>query len=649
MRILFCLLACLLSASGFAQTGYNAFRWKPTATLHTVEPAYRDAGAVYITDQRIVEYAIEKNQLYIYRTVHRIVHINNDKGIESFNKIYLPFGEDNEMVDVRARTILPNGKVVELDRSNIKDLKDEDGEYKIFALEGLVKNCELEYYFTLRKPPAFFGREVLASRVPVQKARFELITPAHLIFETKSFNQLPAGQDTVMGEKRHLVIRDEMMPEMEEEKYAMYEANLKRVEYKLSYNKANSSASRLFTWEELAKKVYSIYYETTDKEKKKVAELVDGAGLKDQGSLQGKIRALESYLKKNYFSRENADGGDADDLVKAIKNKVMSERALRKLYVAAFNAAGIEFQVALAGDRSNFTIDRNFENWSVTDNFLLYFPSTRKYLAPSELEYRYPWVPPTWAGANGLFCITTTIGNFTTAMAEVRTIGMEAYEHSYLDMDVTIHLEREDTLRLDVKQMYGGYAAPNYRAPFVFLPAEEQRQVLKQLIKFGTNSENIVSSSFDNRDMDLSDPYKPFTINASVRSANLVERAGSKLIVKIGEVIGAQTEMYETRPRALPIELGYPHGLTRTIRFIIPEGYQVKNLDDLRFNEVFNDGSANTMGFAVSYTLNGSELGITVKEEYRKLAYPISQYEQFKKVINAAADFNKVALILEKK
>jgi hypothetical protein len=34
---------------------------------------------------------------------------------------------------------------------------------------------------------------------------------------------------------------------------------------------------------------------------------------------------------------------------------------------------------------------------------------------------------------------------------------------------------------------------------------------------------------------------------------------------------------------------------------------------------------------------------------YRKTNYALSQYEELRKIINAAADFNKVALVLEKK
>ena len=135
----------------FGQSTYNKFQWVPSPVLHTVDKKYEDAAAVYIADERINEYAIEKDGFFFYRTLHRIVHLNNDKGIEGFNKIYLPNDEDVVLVDVKARTILPGGKIIEMDRNNIKDLKDDDGQYKIFALEGLTKGCEVEYYFTVKK------------------------------------------------------------------------------------------------------------------------------------------------------------------------------------------------------------------------------------------------------------------------------------------------------------------------------------------------------------------------------------------------------------------------------------------------------------------------------------------------------------------
>src|SRR5687768_914107 len=106
MKSLFFLLATFFNLSIFAQSSYNPVQWSSQPKLHAVDPQYKEASAVFVLDKRQTEYIIEKDGFFVYRSVHRIVHINNDKGIEAFNKVYLPYNEGLEMVDVKARTIL---------------------------------------------------------------------------------------------------------------------------------------------------------------------------------------------------------------------------------------------------------------------------------------------------------------------------------------------------------------------------------------------------------------------------------------------------------------------------------------------------------------------------------------------------------------
>ena len=630
---------------------YTKVEWDPKPTIHTIDEKFRDEAAVFVMEKRRVEFSIDKDGFYMYKTNHRIVHVNNDKGIESFNRVYLPFDEGLEMMDVKARTILPNGKIIELDKTNIKDYKDDDGrEYKIFALDGLEKGCEIEYYYIQKKYPDFFGKDVFSFKIPVMNADFELIAPQHLVFESKSYNKFPDGRDTLIGEKRYIHITDNNIPAAEEEKYTMYRANLKRVEYKLCYNTSKNAKERLFTWNELAKKAFSLYSAINDKESKKVNDLISDIGVNETQQEKDKIKLIENYLKKNFVPREDAVGADAEDLVKVIKNKVASRKGYNRLFCALFDKANVNYQLVLAGNREDYGLDKNFENWDNAENFLFYFPMQKKFLAPVEIELRYPWIPPNWAATNGLFCKVTTIGDFKTAVAEIKPIALEDYEKNFVNMDISLEFNKDnDSLLMNVKHTYGGYAAPNYKAAFVFMPADEQKKFLKELLQFGNNSENVISSSFENKELELDDPYKPFIINAKINSAGLLEKAGGKIILKIGEMIGEQVQMYDEKARQNPVELEFPHSLIRNIEFTIPDGYTIKNLKDLNLNQSYKENEMVTMGFVSGYTQEGNKIKVTVHEDYRNIYYPLEQYDVFKKVINAAADFNKVVLVLEKK
>jgi hypothetical protein len=55
------------------------------------------------------------------------------------------------------------------------------------------------------------------------------------------------------------------------------------------------------------------------------------------------------------------------------------------------------------------------------------------------------------------------------------------------------------------------------------------------------------------------------------------------------------------------------------------------------------------MGFISSYTIEGNKLVITIHEYYKEINYAKSRAENYRKVINASADFNKVVLVIEKK
>lgn len=638
---------------GQAQDIFTKETWTDKPVIHTIDPKHLNESAVIIKDLRRMEYVDEADGLASYKTLHKIIRVNDDKGIESFNRVYLGVSDNNDIIDIKARTILPNGKIINLDRSSIKDLKDEDGSmYKIFALEGLEKGCEVEYYYTYKRPSSFFMREVIQTSVPVLEATVEIISPKRLIFETKPFNApgIESKLDTSSSSKRVLTHFQKNIASADEEKYSHYTANLQRIEYKLSYNTSRSSTERVFTWNELAKRMYEIYGSTTDKEQKKVDNLVADNKWEKLASEKEKIVAVEHYIKKNIASREDVDVEDADNIEKILKNKITSYRGIVRLYGAIYKKLGVNYQHVLVGDRQNFIVDRNFENWNNTENHLIYFPNLKKYLAPTRIEFRFPWIAPSWAATNGLFCKTTTIGNFTTAIGEVRQIPMEDYLQTANNIEADLKLNSSlDTLRVDIKQIYTGYASAIFRASFTFSSEEEQRNFLKQLVKFGTNSENIVSSKIENQDFESYTENKPFILNAEVKASELVEKAGNKILIKIGDIIGPQVEMYQEKPRQFPMELDYPHILDRKIKFTIPEGYSIKNPDDLKIDHTHKENGTPTMGFTSTYTLEGNTLTVHVHEQYRLTMYPISLYEEYKTIINAAADFNKIVLVLEKK
>lgn len=627
-------------------------QWDGKPSMHEVSSRYANEPAVVLLDKRRVEFIDDaKNEVLEYYTQHRIIHINDDHGIEYFNKVYIHFNESSDVVDVHARTILPNGRIIEFDKNTMKDIREEDGnQYKIFALEGLEKGCEIEYYFTSFIETSYFGREIIQTRIPVLGSALELVYPSRLIFETKLYNcQSDIRMDSTKTGKTIFHCSTTNIPGADEEKYSSYESNLARMEYKLSYNNAAHAGERLFTWNDLAKKIYADYSYCTEKENKAVTEMIKANGWTKLGEDELKIMAVENYVKKNFTFKQDYKSGEGNDIEQMIKTRIAGTKGISRLYGAIFRNLDVNFQFVLATDRNNYVIDKNFENWDNCDYPLLYFPKQNKYMAPTKPEYRYPLIFPSWGAANALFCKGISIGSHTTAIAEVRTIPLEDYQKSYNNVESNIELsENQDSLTIDLKLIFGGYAAANYREGFNYATAEQINGIMKELVRNMTASERIVSSDFQNMEFENENSSKPFIIHAKVRSADLLERAGNKILIKIGQAIGQQVEMYQEKPRMTPVNMEYPHIEFRKIQLTIPDGYAIKNLNDLKMDQVYKENGERTMGFSSGYEQKGNTITISIMEDYRKTFYPVSEFEDFKKIINASSDFNKVVLVLEK-
>ena len=637
----------------FAQTNkIEKETWADKPLIHAVDNKYSKEAAVLISDLRRVEFVdASKDELAEYYTIHKIIHINDDRGIEGFNKIYLGLNENSDIVDVKARSILPGGKIVELDKNNIKDVKEEDGNtYKIFAMEGLEKGCEVEYFYTYKKPTTYFGREMVQERIPILQTTVQVIGPPRLRFEIKPYNFSISFTDTTLNGKRIAQCIIKETPGLDEEKYAFFDANACRVEYKLAYNDSGNRTERLFTWNELAKRVYGVYTDYSDKENKIVMEMVAANGWDKLTDEVAKVTAVESYLKKNFSYNEDLNSSDGNELATVIKNKIGGTIGTMRLYTAIFQNLGVNYQYVLSANREKFAIDRQFENWNNCDYPIFYFPAENKFLAPTRPDYRYPWIFPSWGSTNGLFCKKMTLGNYTNAVAEIKPVPMEDYDKTVQNIESRLELNKDmDSLTIDAKQIFAGYASVNYRDAFNFSNDEQKKNIIKELTKAYNNSENILSSEVLNQDFEDETTNKPLILHAKTKSGELIERAGNKLLLKIGMAIGPQEEMYQEKPRQEPVNMPFGHIEERKIDFVIPDGYTISNPNDLKIDQTYSDNGELTMGFVCSYEIKGNLLSVHIVEQYRHEYYPMEQFAPFRKIINSSADFNKVVLVLEKK
>jgi hypothetical protein len=217
----------------FAQY-HKSYNWNESPVIHELTEEEKKKASVGILKKHIVEYAesLFGNQLKIYETEHRITHVNNDQGIARHNTVYIPMYEVIRVLDIKARTINSKGKVVVLNKDNIKEVEnvEEYGDFKIFAIEGVEKNSEIEILYTVEKEYDMHGQQQVQDEYPIRTAEFVFIT-GEATSRIKAYHTENPFESQVINNKLSKKLVLENIPAMLDEEYATPNANKISVAY----------------------------------------------------------------------------------------------------------------------------------------------------------------------------------------------------------------------------------------------------------------------------------------------------------------------------------------------------------------------------------------------------------------------------------
>ena len=641
--------ASVLAQSVPATLQYATYTWDAKRTKRLpVSEAEGKQPALLLRDFTAQEYMFspKAKEMRLYSTEHRILRVNTSDGIERFNKIYIP-QDGGQLLYLKARTISPRGEVLEVNEGSIKELKDEDGGrgYKIFAVEGVEKGSEIEYLFLRERPAKFFGRNYLQSNMPARDVSFELISPEALTFDARVYHGPAAAPDTIINGKHHIRIKLPKVAAAREEAFAASDAERMRVEYKLAYT-AQRGRTRLFTWADASQYLHGAIYSLAKDESKAADKLLREAKV-PAGDPETRVRALENYLKTSF---NLAEGGETN-VARIVATRNASEMGLTRLFAALLRRLKIEHELVVTTDRSDVPFDETFDTWNYLDNYAFYFPETKQLLAPARPDFSYGMVPAGWAANKGLFVRTVKLGSKESAVGEVREIPTLAAEQSPNDLDIKVKFAPElDKALVDVHQVLGGYHAQVIQPFFSLIPEEKRTEILQSLVKSSVPDATFKSVKVTNGEAGLSPLTKPFLVDASVESAALLNKAGQRYLFKIGDLLGPQSELYQTEARQYDVENDFNRRYNRIITVELPAGYRVRNLQDLNADvKAGPDAKDPLYYFRSKYDVQGQVVTITITEAYRQIRWPKKDFEAFRDVVNAAANFNKVVLVLEKK
>ena len=629
------LLACFLTISLFSQV--EDYDWNDTMDYTIDENEYQDYSAIVLLDYRIQEFMgntiPEMNRASMH---HKIIKILDEKAIEDYNRVYIDDVEN--LIELKARTIKPDGTIIEVKEEYIKKINDEDFDLiTIFAIEGVEEGDVLEYMYKMKNMSNLFGIEIFQTDIPVKKAIFEIVQTSLYEVFIKSYNGLDTFSLAEDSPSAISISKD--IPALPNEYYSANNQNRMCAGYSVKYLSRGWIKEEVISWEKIVKAhAWASEVIRIKGTKKFFSEL----GFDEDLSDLEKVIRLEKHFKENftYKNRSAEESGFKNILKNKYGNDIDLTRAMKYL----LELQNIDAIWLLSTDRLDVSIDPNFPNPHSLSEHVLFIPSLGKFVSMGYPNMRIG-APP----AAVLDNFALIIDNHTHT-DPVGKIQFDAINFTRMNnqMDVSISSEF-DNVTVKKKNKYTGYMAFEMREFIKEIGEEEIEAVIQEYEASSLGEVDLKSLSIKNEDFNLAVKNTPLEMDVEFDAKELIEDAGGTYILNIGRLIGEMMELYEEETRHTPIEIEYPYVYISKIKLQIPEGYTVTGLEDfVNQTYYFNDLKEKIAGFESIVKKKDNQIQFTIYEYYLSLLYRKEKYDDFRKVINAGADFNKLVLVLEK-
>ena len=607
------LFLCLLAVSAVPAWAAGD-DWKPVDPAHlslknsTVEKE-ADAEAIFW------EVRIDDNPDGNLIFNHYIrVKVFTDRGRESQSKIDIIygkiFGAEIKINDIAARTIKPDGSIVELNKKDIFDrtvVKASGLKYKArsFAMPAVEPGCIIEYRWreTRVNDDANYVRLQFQRDIPVQRVQY-LIKP--YAYEGANFHSITLhGKSSPWVKEKNGFYSTTMtnMPAVHEESRMPPEDEVKTWML-VFYQMVNDDRSNVEKyWMETGKRYYEVtksLIKPNDEVKKMAATLVADAKTDDE-----KLERLFEFCRTKIKNASNdASGMTPDEIAKLKDNKnpadtlkrgVGSSGNIDHLFAALANAAGFDARIVLSPDRGDLFFDKSIPNAYFVDpmNIGVNVGGTWKFFNPG---FSYiPFGMLRWQEEGQPALITDA-----KQPVWVET-PMSKPEQSLVKRTAKLRLSDDGTLEGDIRVEYTGHFAIERKHDMDDQSENEREESVKGEIKEQMSAAEISGIKIEN----VTDHVKPLIYSYHVRIPNYAQRTGKRLFIQPAFFQHGRGPVFATTGRTYPIYFHYPWSEQDLVDIELPKGYSFDNAES---PQPFGSGDISKYEISVGAATDGSLL-----------------------------------------
>ena len=572
------------------------------------------------------------------------IKIFTERGRDLNSKIDIPFLPGVKIKDVVARTIKPDGSIIELAKEDVieKTVVKVSGlklRTKTFAFPGIEPGAIIEYKWkevrsntSANNLRLQFQRDIPVQAVtyrikPAQKADFD-VRPFNMAqftftkekngFESTTVNNVPAFREEPM-----------MPPEDSVKSWAM-------VRYAGFFD-------TFIGYPLLAASVYTVFqpFMKVDNDiKKKAAELIAGASTPEE-----KLQHIFEFCRDNIKNTDDKNAGFTEEQLEKLKDNKKPSDTLKRgvgsggdinlLFAALVNATGYDARVALLPDRGRRFFNRNVyvpgalrptcivvrlgETWK-------FFDLSQKYVTPPMLRWQEE-------GVDGILADSHT---------EWLKTPLSTPDQSKEKRTATLRLDENGALEGDVTIEYTGHLAVERKLLNDDDSPVQREENLKEAVKGRMSSAELTNIVVEN----ATDPVKPFIYKYHVRVPDYAQRTGKRLFFQPGFFHKGIDALFSAGTRKYPIYFHFPWSEEDKITFALPKGYALDNAD--RPGPINAGGICKheiTMGVTKDQTefVYGRKFFFGAQEA---ILFPVQSYPQIKRLFDeiSKADNHMITL-----
>jgi len=623
----------------FSQS-YSSIEWDKEKSI-----SYPSDNNLYgIFNNHYVEYVKSEfsEEVSVYDTRHfktKINKINNP----SENEIIISKINNSEIVDVRSK-IISEDTIVSYGFSEMKKMindSESNKNYDFYRIPNIKDGDIVEVMYTVKKEFNFNGNKIIEESYPILSSKFILIEN-DFKSNIKIYNSnISSVKDTVFDGKKSKLVSFKNLNSTANEQYATPIANKIKISYQCYENK--DDVSQIEYWENLVQNVSELFFPKTINQKaKEILKEIKYGYVKIPWNETKIANAIDEYIKIN-FTISDEDDPKLNDIEFILNNKISNDFSIIQVYTSLFKEANIEYEVAITCNRYFLKFDPELFDPNQLREFLIYLPNQEKYITPNRIEYRVSEAPEDLLGNYGIFIDK----NLDYYFSEVTQFDKD---FSQIKKNIKVNISKNlKKIKINESRSFSGYWAITNRN-YVYLSENEKTDFLIDFFTInGLNNKKVNKYEIRNFDISNNSFNNPLLINSTLTTSDLVEKKEGLIYLKIGKVIGQQSNLFEEKERINPIEINFPNSYDYNIKVNIPRGYRIVDFSELnKLKEYISVDGNSTAKFQSKVTVNGDKLSINIKEYYKELRYNKKRYQEFREIINAAAKFYDSTILLEK-